>query len=300
MNAVFEPSLLFISDTDWYDEEKRDAFLEHLDSHLTAVDSYDMCQIVWTEEFDLLMYETPQMNPWRQEYWAVMQIIPNIYKKLSSRTNYDFYCHDTPCLVEPLFQNTIIEHDAHEAFLKLIHTLIEFEENFYLCVGVQNVLNLPDFYRFYRNSDEKQLLPTLINHGKDWLPHIDIVEKFFPRSVEEFEDKFEKGLAVIKQKLFPEKEFLFDFEFTKNFKKSIVDRTKHQEAIFIAVVRKLTLPSIEAANSDLHDEFLDKKKEWRIRVTQHPSSTRIQYVVKKDKTIQFLCFYGEGEHDDGL
>jgi hypothetical protein len=56
------------------------------------------------------------------------------------------------------------------------------------------------------------------------------------------------------------------------------------------------------SDSDWYDEFIIKNKinEWRIRVTQRPSSTRIHYVVKKDKTVQFLCYYGEGEHDDGL
>ncbi len=37
-----------------------------------------------------------------------------------------------------------------------------------------------------------------------------------------------------------------------------------------------------------------------MRVTQRPSSTRIHYVVTKEGKIQFLQFYGEGEHDDGL
>lgn len=40
MNAVFEPSLLFISDADWADEEKQDAFLQHLLNHLTIIDQY--------------------------------------------------------------------------------------------------------------------------------------------------------------------------------------------------------------------------------------------------------------------
>ena len=301
MNVVFEPSLLFISDSDWYDEEKRDAFLTHLDNHLTAIDDYALCEILWTDALDLLMYETPQMHPWRQEYWAVMQIIPNIYKKLSSRTNYDFYCDELPCLVEPAFKNMITEHGAHNAFLKLVHTLIAFQEDFYLSVGVQNVLKSPDFYNFACDCHENQVTPTLINHGYDWLTYINVVETFFPRRIDDFENKFEKGLAVIRKKMFPDKDYLYDFEFTKNFKKSIVDRTTQEEAILVAVVKKLVSTSAEAKNSDLHDEFITKNKinEWRIRVTQRPTSTRIHYKIE-DGVIRFLCYYGEGEHDDKL
>ena len=59
--------------------------------------------------------------------------------------------------------------------------------------------------------------------------------------------------------------------------------------------------SAEAKNSDLHDEFITKNKinEWRIRVTQRPTSTRIHYKIE-DGVIRFLCYYGEGEHDDKL
>ena len=65
-------------------------------------------------------------------------------------------------------------------------------------------------------------------------------------------------------------------------------------------MKKLILTSAEAGSSDLHDEYIAQKKVHRIRVTQRPSSTRIQYKLTKEGRVQFLQYYGEGEHDDGL
>lgn len=45
MNAVFEPTLLFIDEADWLDEEKRDNFLELLLCHLDMIDKYSICDI---------------------------------------------------------------------------------------------------------------------------------------------------------------------------------------------------------------------------------------------------------------
>jgi hypothetical protein len=302
MNAVFEPSLMFISDEDWYVAEKRDAFLQHFSDHLECIDVYDICQILWTEEFDILMWETPQMHPWQQEYWAAMQIIPNLYKILNNRTNYDFYCEEKSANVSPKLQNEIITNNANEIFLKLVHTLIAFEEDFYLCVGSQNKLSANQKYHFSCDCHKNLLIPVLHNSAVDWFPCINILAKFFPQNVAEFDDKFQKGLDFIRKKDFQNKPYLFDFEFTKNFKKSIVGRTTCQEDIFIAIVKKLIFTSQEAANSDLHDEFITQKglNQGRIRVTQRPTSTRIHYDRDKNGKIIFLAYYGEGEHDVAL
>jgi hypothetical protein len=302
MNIVFEPSLLFISEIDWYDEVKRDAFLEHLDEQLSTIDEYEIGEILWTEAFDLLLYETPQMLPWRQEYWAVMQIIPNIYRKLNNKTNYSFDGYDTNCLMKPDFANTITIHDAIGHFLKLVHTLIDFEEFFYLCVGVHNQLPNLNQYTFYCNCHQNQLMPTLINAANDWFKYINILEKLFPKTVERFEDVFNKAIRVTRFCEFGDKPLMYTPEFELKFKQKVVSSTRNQAEILKNITKRLILltPQAQADGSlqDKHYKGKDKKGLRRMRITQ---GTRVDYVLNEiDKIITFVMYYDEGDYDNSL
>lgn len=304
MNTLFEPSLLFISEADWYDEEKQDAFLEHLINHLDLIDEYDMCKIWWTDELQNILVGNPNMHPWFQSDLRNPLVVA-IHQKFYQRVE-NVFEFDTICTISPSLTITYTNQDAHTHFLKLAHTLIDFKEPSYLCVGTQNRLNTDENYTFNCKQlacHDNELVPILINKAHNWLQYIDVVGQFFPTTIEEFNDKFEDGLALIKKTMFGGKPYLFSFEFTNKFKKSIINRTTFQESIFIAIVKKLTSTGLESKNSDLEDEFIvnNKKKiaEWRMRVTQRPSSTRIHYTVADNK-ITFLCYYGEGEHDDRL
>ena len=302
MNTLFEPSLLFISETDWYDEEKQDAFLEHLINHLDLIDEYDICKIWWTDELQTILVSNPNMHPWFQSDLRNPLVVA-IHQKFYQRVD-NVFEFDSICTISPNLNITYTNQEAHTHFLKLVHTLIDFKEPSYLCVGTQNSLNADENYTFSCHElqcHKNELNPFLINKAHNWLQQIDVVGQFFPTTIQDFEDKFEKGLDLVRKKIFNEKPYLFYFEFTDKFKKSIIGRINHQESIFIAIVKKLILTSSESANSDLHDEFIKKKKiaEWRMRVTQRPSSTRIHYTVAENK-VTFLCYYGEGEHDDRL
>jgi hypothetical protein len=312
MNTLFEPSLLFISEAGWYDEEKQDEFLEHLINHLELIDEYDMCKIWWTDELQTILVGNPNMHPWFQSDLR-NSLIVTIHQKFYNRLDY-FSEFETVCNVSPNLKITYTNQDAHNHFLKLVHTLIDFKEPSYLCVGTQNSLNTDENYAFdcknlpcYTNKKTEhtyELIPILINKANNWLSHIDVVSKFFPITIEEFDAKFEDGLMLVRKTMFNGKPYLFSFEFTPKFKKSIINRTTFQESIFIAIVKKLISTGLESKNSDLEDEFITNKRkkiaEWRMRATQRPSSTRIHYIVDKDNKITFLCYYGEGEHDDRL
>jgi hypothetical protein len=312
MNALFDPSLLFIADTDWDDDKKRDDFLTHLTDNLQSMNEYDLANIWWTDELQTILVGEPNMHPW---YGSDLsnQIVVILHQKFYNRLDY-FEESETVCDISPPLKITYTNANAHEHFLRLAHNLIVFEEPFYFCIGLENQLLGSDNYVFSCECHHLNYTPILINVATDWLQYIDTkfiitVLDYFPKTVENFEAQFTKGMEFIKKQYFPKKDYLFEYEFTKNFQKSIISRTTFQEEIFIAVVKKLVLNAKEAANSDLHDEFIKKIKNpilgkpqqmlYRIRVTQRPSSTRIQYVLDGNKII-FRQYYGEGEHDDGL
>jgi uncharacterized protein YnzC (UPF0291/DUF896 family) len=118
--------------------------------------------------------------------------------------------------------------------------------------------------------------------------------------IDEFEEKMELAFDFIKLRDYDNADLQFDFEFTKTFKKSILNERTHREAILERMTKKLILTSAEARqDAQLRDEYINTVNEYRFRVTQRPTSTRIHYTFEDD-VITFLRFYGEGEHDTGL
>lgn len=176
MKAVFEPEILFISESDWQDPEKRDVFLNHLLETLENINNYKITKVYWTDDLEELLWEHPQLPPWRRDRDWNLQIVPIIYRAFNIAR--EFIQSDeslSSCLMQPVLNCSCFEGLALSSFLELMH---------------------------------------------------------------------------------------------------IVD-------------------------SHLQDEYLKQKKEYRFRITQRPSSTRIHYKYV-DKKMKFLRYYDEGEHDDGL
>lgn len=300
MNAVFEPSLLFISDKDWNDPDIRDAFLEHLLNHLEMIETHDLCSIYWTDELQTILVQQPNMHPWFGSDLRnpiVVAIVHRFYSRLEIIDELDDFCE-----IIPAFKINYSVGNAYTHFLYLIHMLMHMDEEFYICIGIENKISIPSTLLFHCTCHGDFTLSTIINSSNDWLNLITINDKYFPKEISEFEEKFYKGMELVRAKYFKDKNYIFDFEFTKVFKKSVLAGHMFSEQILVAVVKKLILTSQQAGSSDLHDEFISNNQinEWRIRVTQRPSSTRIHYDLGAKGKIRFLKFYGEGEHDDGL
>lgn len=242
------------------------------------------------------MWTTPQLHPWRQEYWAAMPIIVNIYNRLNERTNYDFGCASDSCKVVPNFKKEISQHFVQDFFLKLVHNLLDKDREFNLCVGNENKL-IENEYSF-ENIHSKKYTPKLINECKEWLNQIDFVDSFYPKNIDEFDDKLKLAIDFLIKLSFPNKKILFEYEFTNGFKRDIIRAINHRDKILLSITKKLIFTSSEALK-ELNDEYISKRKEYRFRVTQRPSSTRIHYILH-NSSIKFLKYYDEGEHDDGL
>jgi len=298
MDAIFEPSLLFISEADWNNEQTKDNFLELSLCHLETIDKYDICDILWSDELENNLFEDPNIHPWYEGFLR-NPIIVTIYNKFHSRQK-NIQQHTDVCSVEPAFSKKSPKTDSHANFLKLVHTLLDRNENFYLCVGNKNKLLTNNYYIFKCNCGN-QLKPTLLNECCDWFKNIDVVKKYFPANADNFETKLEIAINIIKKVEFEDKPILFDYKFTKTFKKDVIKATNHKQDILLTITRKLILTANEARqDSQLRDEYIQQRDEYRIRVTDRPYSTRIHYNIGDNNVIEFLRYYDEGEHDDGL
>ena len=295
MKAVFEPEILFISESDWQDSEKRDTFLKHLLDNLESINNYQITRVYWTEDLEELLWDHPQLPPWRQDRDWKLQIVPIIYKAFSTVTEFIQSQENlSSCLMQPVLNCSCFEGLALCAFLELMHIVIEREENVYLCLGVKRIR---EEFTFLCECHSFQVNPVVIAKPIEWLDQIDLTESYWPSNIDE-EGKFNTALEIAFKKL--DKQPIYEYEFSKSFLKNIIKVQNHRTSIIEWTAKRLTLTKQEAAkNSYLQDEWLTKKKEYRFRITQQPSSTRIHYKYVNNK-MKFLRYYDEGEHDDGL
>ena len=242
------------------------------------------------------LVEQPNKHPWYQSDLR-NSLIPIIHQKFYSRQKY-LQSHSDMCEIHPAF-NFIFDEDIHNNFLKLIRTLIDNEINFYLCVGNENKLSVPNNYTFQCNCNS-QLSPVLINECDDWLHQIDVLEKYYPKNISDFESNLSKAIGILNKINFSDKPILYDYKFTDQFKREVIRVNNHKAEILLAITKKLILTANESRHDrDLQDEYITQKKEYRIRVTGRPYSKRINYILDENK-IQFIHYYDEGEHDKGL
>jgi hypothetical protein len=299
MNLIFEPSLLFISQSDWLDDDKKDAFLECLLQYLEYLDTYDICKIIWADELENLLWNVPQMNPWLQDTWGRNPSIQIIAQKLNSRAISATFIDAMPCVTAPDFAHKIMLNEAHELFLKCAETLLVFETNFRLGVSPPNKLPNNQSYTFTSANTGHTYTPELINQPIDLLHKVDILD-FYPKNIADFDTLFDKGLQLILLRDYPENtEFLYNYNFSKNFKKEIIEEQDKnlQVLIFEQIVQKLILSPANAGKSkSLQDEYISTTQQYRFRVSQ---VARIHYLLN-DKNIEFINYYGAGKHDVGL
>ncbi|MEG3890986.1 hypothetical protein QT973_11115 [Microcoleus sp. Z1_A1] len=295
MKAVFEPEILFISESDWQDSEKRDTFLKHLLDNLENINNYQITRVYWTDDLEELLWDHPQLPPWRQDRDWKLQIVPIIYKAFNTARKFIQSPENlSSCLMQPVLNCSCFEGLALCSFLELMHIVIEREENVYLCLGVNRIR---EEFTFLCDCHSFQVNPVVIAKPIEWLDHIDLTESYWPSNIDE-EGKFNTALEIAFKKL--DKQPIYEYEFSKSFLKDIIKVQNHRTSIIEWTAKRLTLTKQEAARDPhLQDEYLKQKKEYRFRITQRPSSTRIHYKYVNNK-IKFLRYYDEGEHDDGL
>lgn len=295
MKAVFEPEILFISESDWQDSKKRDEFLNHLLDNLENINNYQITRVYWTDDLEGLLWDHPQLPPWRLDRDWKLKLVPTIYKNFNTREFIESQETLSSCLMQPVLNCSCFEGLALCAFLELMHIVIEREENVYLCLGFNRIR---EEFTFFCDCHSFQVNPVVIAKPIEWLDQIDLTESYWPSNIDE-EEKFKAALKIAFKKL--DKQPLYKYEFTKTFLKDIIKVQNHRTSIIEWTAKRLTLNRQQAArNSYLQDEYLDQQKEYRFRITQRPSSTRIHYKYVNKNIIKFLRYYDEGEHDDGL
>lgn len=255
-------------------------------------------KIYWDDMLESYLWEYPQLPPWRVDKDFKNQLVPIIYKLFSQNVEYIQYKTKwTPCFVQPDMVYKYDNKEIYECFLKLMHEIIDRMEEVFLCVGHENEKST---FIFSCDCHDNFIKPAVIKNENDFIELIDIENKYWPNNKDDLE-KFRIAVELTKQRLFNGKNFKNEYVFSNSFLRDMISVKKYRFQILKQIAKRLTLSSQEAsADSSLKNEYCEEKKEYRIRVTQRPSSTRIHYVYTKNGEIEFLNFYDEGHHDDAI
>lgn len=294
--AVLDPSILHISETDWFNRDKRDYFLKHLFDNLTAIDDYRIAEITWSAEQEICLWATPQTPPWRLDKDWSNQLLPAIIVLLQrNKRSVELDARQPPCKVQPSMQ--FVHQNAGRCFLILMHSFIKSQEETFLCLGVPNIAPTNPQYLFSCNCCPSPLSPNLVCRPTDWLNYIDITSEYWPSNETE-SDKLLSALQMFRVREFNGKPFLHKFEFSPQFILALSQTHSDKSKILTQMVKKLISTKQEAANDPtLSDEYLARQEVFRFRVTRR---LRIHYYYETDRHICFLSFYDAGQHDEGL
>lgn len=292
MNTILDPVILVLPEIDWYDETNRDDFLDHLHDNLENIDTYSLTKIYWNDYFESYLWDSP---PWRRDTDWKNKLVPWIFNTLhKNKINFDCSKDMSSCNVSPFMKKCHI-NEINICFLKLMHEIIKKEEKIFLCLSTKNKLSNNDKYSFSCICHSKQLVPELIKKPDDWLNHIDLEDGYWPNNIYEAE-KFKKAIEIVRKRDFNNKIFLYKYKFSEGFIRDIIGINRNKKNIIKSIVNRLVLTSLDAGR-ELRDKYLVKKREYRFNVTHE---TRIHYLFSDENEIEFLHYYGEGEHDDGL
>lgn len=122
MRTVFDPGNLFISEPDWHDLKKRDNFLQHLLENLDNINNYQITKIYWTDDLEKLLWDSPQLPPWRLNRDWNLPIVQVIYRAFNKAKECIQNSKNlTSCLVQPDLGCSDIGDLTLLAFLELMH-----------------------------------------------------------------------------------------------------------------------------------------------------------------------------------
>lgn len=302
MKVVLEPSLLFISESDWQDELKRDTFLEHLLNNLKAIHEHKITRIYWTTELEQVLWSDPQLPPWRSDRDWKLQIVPVINKLLRGISEEIVLEFDGICKAQPDLSCLHGKIDANHQTLRLIWHLLVKREDFYFCLGNTTETLLGTNFIFSCSKTDLSIQPVLIRKPLDWKYYIDVVNIYWPTSTELSEiEKFKKAIEITAYCGLSKdtSDFVYDYDFTEDFIGELINEYVHRKDVLYGLSKRLTLTQKGASNDGgLNDEPIKGKKGLRrMRVS---GECRVHYKYTDSQAILFLNYYGEGKHDKGL
>jgi len=292
IGAVLDPAILLPEQAEWMDETSRDRFVGLLIDHLDTLERLEEIRLHWSDELTARLWDDPAVPPWRDSRAWRTAIVPILFKRLNSLISSVDTLSEDPCAADPELE--CVCPRAEVLFLRLMASVAHLRPP--VCLGARN--SGIQGITFALPSGEGCFSVELVRAPADWLHLVDVEEHFWPSTRDE-EARLAECLELVRMRDFGGSGFLYEFRFGRRFMQDVVC-ARSRQALARALAKRLVLTAQEAARDpSLHDELLSGSVH-RLRVTQRPSSTRVHYTYEEDGRIEFIRYYGPGEHDDGL
>lgn len=292
--AILDPCILHISEEEWINETKRDAYLEHFRNVISGINDDKNIALAWSYEFEELLWNPPQPLPWNKDKCWSNTIIPILYHRINTNAKFfDTSENQMLCEINPDIYHE--REDFYSLFLSLIRSLHKHCTKIAICFSLKNIP--PKDHKFRVNGEDLIPNPLFVTHQRDFLDLIDVSENYWPNSSNDNE-LVKRGISIILKREYDKENSICCFSFTKQFLCKLYDTNDDREKILNTIAKRLSMTKAAAGrDGSLQDESIGGKKDIRrFRITL---SKRIHY-TEKSGNIEFLMFYGEGEHDDGL
>jgi hypothetical protein len=281
------PSLVFISEDEWKVSGFQDSYLK------TMIDAFNQIQksnlnVIWSEKLEELLWISPHYKPW-SSLSQRNSLVPVFYKMF--RKNIELINHSN----EKSSSIPNIEHKDKvilDEFYSILNQLI--------VDGIDYSLFKSDNQHQFLSKCRKEYIPKSCNSCFDILK-LNLKLNLFEGTIIEQINNLKQIIDI----------YLSDSNIEKlntyNFSNTFIKRIKTiNDKDLITLIQRISLrigyTSQESrACTTLRDEFITTNgiNEHRIRISNRPTSIRVHYIIKEN-TLEFLNYYGNGEHDDRL
>jgi len=297
MNVLLDPNSVFIDELTWNNEIERDNFLTDLFDIIDAISDTKKSVTFWTEELETILWNSPQLNPWKSINNYKFSLIPIIYTKLRSKYLY-VDISDNSCTTNPEISYSYTNAEIREIFLRTSDSLLQNNVEFFFFLSIPN--KLLDEIKF--SGVMNDYVPKLLKEKSCYYKRIPFFMDYWPLNTTNIEiKKFTKCLDIIRLIEFPNKKWLYQFDYLESFTKSILDLHENKRYnLLLKCAKRLCYSNAESqVDGVLQDEYIVQSKERRFRVSSRPTSQRIHYDFN-ERVFVFIKFYNVGEHDDAL
>ena len=290
MNTIICPTILFINDNDWKDDNVKENFIINLENTLEYMLTNNI-KLYWNDVLEELLWSFPNLLPW---YDSESYKIVECLKKCVIFDNNS--CDFEVCNINPKIITNITNKDIISPTLSLFHYIIT---------------NSLDTSFIVDEHNNKKFTLSCKCHNKSYCPNIIYINEATSDNISIHIDSkwtnFKNNENILKEliSLYIEEslnnsKILYDLEFTNSFLSDISSDYKNRNNIISSIANRVIRYQKDACNfASLDDEPINGTN-GRTRSFRVNGECRIHYTYPDKGIIKLTEYSGLGEHQKKL
>jgi hypothetical protein len=293
------PSVLFIEPDIWEDEFGRASALQILLDYLDQIELLRIISILWSDELEALLWADPVLPPWRVNRDWKLKLVPVIAKKFQRsrriiRVPVNEQCDQSHFAPEACLPD--VRQDISQAFRRMVHETAAETTSLGFCLNPSHCAVQPVAFRCSAHGIDSTL--RAINSPKGLLSDQNISRAFW----ESAQIKTSSDIDFLIKVSLDSQPAMGNPKYSVSYSNSFVGEIavgQNKREIIEAIANRVSKSEDEARHCHgLYDEPVKGSQGVRrFRVT---GVKRIHYQYSGPAKLQFLNYYAEGQHDDGL